>query len=119
MKLLADPLEIGMFVGEQRYQQRRKQLVILLKRFENCARGQIQFGQAAAVVFHLFDEMQWSLALSENASGGSGRDLREGRALLRLEGQAPEAAEKLAVDLIGVRLKQYGKAVQMDAELIA
>ena len=44
----------------------RQQPVVLLQRFQNRAGRQIQLGQAAAVVLHLFDELQRRLPVRQN-----------------------------------------------------
>ena len=57
MKLFADPLEVGIFVGQQLAQHRRQQAVILLERFHNTAGRQIQLGEPPAIVLHLFNKL--------------------------------------------------------------
>ena len=92
VQLLAHPLKIRMLIGDQRFEHWAEQLIVFLQGLQDRAGRQVELSEPAAVVLHLFDEMQWGFALSKNAGGGSGRDLRESRTLLRLESQAAQAA---------------------------
>ena len=74
MQLLAHPLEIRVFVGKQLAQHGSEQAVVRLQCFDDTAGGQIELGQAAAVVFHLLDEFQRRLATGQNARGSARRD---------------------------------------------
>src|SRR5579872_4670733 len=69
VKLLSHPLEIRIFVGQQFAEQRSKQPVVFLKRFNNTAGRNIQLSQPSSVVFHLLDEFQRRLAAAENPRG--------------------------------------------------
>src|SRR5712671_3902925 len=97
VELLADPLEVCVFLRQQRYQERRQQPVIFLERFKDGAGRQIQLGQAAAVILDLFDEMQGRFSLRKNARRSARRDVSQGDSLLRFKAKLTQAAQKLAV----------------------
>ena len=113
MELLADPLKIGVLVRHQRHQQRRQQPVVFLERFENRAGRQIQLGRAAAVVFHLLDELQRSFPCARMRAAAPGVICASAIVCLGSNSELPQAAQELAVDLIGVRLEQHRQTVQM------
>ena len=57
--------------------------------------------------------------MRQNSRCGTGRNGGEGSALLWLETQFPQPAQKAAIDLIGLRLQETRQALKMKAELIA
>ncbi len=124
MQLLAHPLEVGVFVGEQLAQHGGEQPVILLQGFDDAAGRQIELGQAAAVVFHLLDEFQRRLAAGQNARGGARSDGSQRHADLGLELPGLKLAlfqprQEAPVQRFGVRQEKHRQAMQVDAELIA
>src|SRR4029078_4389899 len=52
VKLFADPLEVVVFLRQQRDQQRRKQPVVFLEGFKNRAGRQIQLGDTGSDILH-------------------------------------------------------------------
>ena len=73
MQLLANPLKVGVLQRFQLPQRRRQQLVVLLQRLDDFARGQVQLGQAAPVVLHLLNKFRRSCVPRQDSGGGSGR----------------------------------------------
>ena len=53
------------------------------------------------------------------ASRRAGRDGRKRNALLRFEAHLPQAGQKAAFDLIGVRLQQPRQSLKMNPKLVA
>ncbi len=124
MQLLAHPLEVGVFVGKQLAQHRSQQPVIFLQGFDDTAGRQVQLGQAAAVVFHLLDELERGLATGQNARRGAGCDGGQGHSdpgfeLPGLELAALQPGQEAPVQRFGVRQQKYCQPMQVDAELIA
>ena len=119
MKLLADPLKIGVLIGNQGFEHRRKQTIVFLERLQNRAGRQIELGQTAAVVLHLLDELERRMSQGQNSRSGSGGDGGQRDALFGLELKLPQTVEKTAIDFIGQRIEQNGEALEVDAKLIA
>jgi len=92
----------------QGLQRRRQQQIVLLQSFQNGAGGKVQLGQTAAVVLHLFDELEGRMTLRQNPGGGAGGDAGERQALPWLETESPAADSELALDLPGMRLQDHG-----------
>ena len=111
MKLFPHPLEIRVFLGNQRAQGGRQELIVFLQRRQNRTGRQIELRQAPAVVLHLLNEFQSRLAVRQNSCRGSRSDGGESDALLRLKAQSAQAAEKFPFDLARVRLNQDRKTL--------
>src|SRR6185369_11391403 len=75
--------------------------------------------QAAAVVLHLFDELERRKIARQDPCRGPRRDGGERGALLRLEAHRPQARQETAVDFIGLRLQEVRQPLQMKTQLIA
>jgi len=115
MKLIADPLEVGVFVRTQALEHWLKQAIVFLERFEDRGGGQIQLGQAPAAVFHLFDEFQWGFVARQYAGSGSGGDGCESDALPGFKAHLAQTADKAALDTFGVRLEKPRHPLKMNA----
>ena len=101
------------------FERGRQQAIVLLQRFQNRAGRQIQLGQPASVVLHLFDELEGRKVARQDPRRGPGRDGGQRGALLRLEAHFPQARQEAAVDLIGLRLQESRQPLEMKTELVA
>jgi len=115
MKLIADPLKIGMLIGSKFRQRGRQKAIVLLQGFEDRAGRQIQLGQAASVIFHLFDELEGRKLTGHYSRRRSGRDGAQSGALLGLEAHFLQAFEEAPVDFIDSRLQETRQALKMKA----
>ena len=119
MELIANPLKVGVLVGSKRIERGRQQAIVLLQGFQDRAGRQIQLGQPAAVVLHLFDEFESGQIVRQDPRCGPGRDGGQRGPLLRLEAHFLQACQEAAVDLIGLRLQESGEPLEMKAKLVA
>src|ERR1051326_5726694 len=124
MKLFANPLEIRVFVRQQLAQQWCQQPVVFLHRLDDAAGRQVQFGQSAAVVLHLFDELQRRLTARQNSRRRSWSERCERSAdlrfeLLGLELPVLEPCQETPVQSFDVRQKKNGQPLQVDTKLVA
>ena len=119
MELIPNPLKIGMLIGNQCIERGRQQAIVLLQGFQDRAGRQIQLGQTAAVVLHLFDELKRGQIVRQDPRCGTGRDGGQCGALLRLETHFLQTCQETAVDLIGLRLQESRQSLEMEAKLVA
>src|SRR5690606_8723415 len=106
VKLVTDPLEVRMIPRMQCLQGRRQQAIVFLKCFQDRARGEVQFRQAAAVVFHLLDEVERWVVLRRHAGGRPRSNGAQRGTLPWVESQRPQPAYEPALDLLYMGLEQ-------------
>jgi hypothetical protein len=117
VELFADPLEVGVFFGEAALEEGGKEAVVLLKRGNDLGGGQVELGEAATLVFDLFEEV--AFALGEGSGDGSWGNGEEGGAFLGAELELFELQFKAALDGAGVRVEDRGEAAEVGTQLVA